>query len=80
MVVYLFFITMLLISFSVLPLFKENRLLKYGYLFLLLALNFLVTYNNYRYNIHIPDLWMYLIILAVFSPVLSKLILRKTKE
>ncbi|SFH00276.1 hypothetical protein SAMN02982927_03544 [Sporolactobacillus nakayamae] len=78
--VYFFFITLLLISFSVLPLFKENKFLKYGYLFLLLSLNFLVTYNNNRYNIHIPDQWMYLMILAVFSPVLYKLILKKIKE
>jgi hypothetical protein len=58
MVVYLFFVTMLLISFSVLPLFKENKFLKW-ISFLLLALIFLVTYNNNRYNIHIPDQWMY---------------------
>lgn len=55
MVVYLFFINLLIMSFSVLPLFQENKFLKYGYLILLLALIFLVTYNNNRYNIHISD-------------------------
>jgi hypothetical protein len=78
--VYLFFITLLLMSFSVLPLFQENKFLKYGYLILLLGLNFLVTYNNNRYNIHISDQWMYLIILAVFSPVLYKLLTKQAKN